>query len=374
MLTRLLDQFKTEFNEYQPHVLQNAFLVVCGLLHCRTVCLYKLRSFVGSYLGNSETQLSSHYKRLTRFFTNEQESDLWQSFLLQGIRLFRLKVDYLILDGTKWKVGQRKYHFQTLSIIYKGVSIPIAWLDIEKLGSSNERERMDLFSQAIERFSLAGKTLIADREYVGSMWFNFLLSKGIDFVIRIRLGDYESQVNREGGPCYDQLMNKALNSKRVYSKLISIGKNSLWFSIKRNRKGSPKDPFIILLSSRAEPVQAYRIYAQRWQIEQCFRHLKSNGFDLQKLGLKNPLKVQLMMALVIFAYCISIHLGMKQWKKVRFKTYPDGTRYREISAFRLGLDLISGWARDKLMFLTFLEHAFKLAMNAYLSPLSIHVQ
>lgn len=374
MLTRLLSQFKTEFNEYQPHVLQNAFLLVCGLLHCRTVCLYKLRGFVGSYLGNPTTQLSSHYKRLTRFFTDQQESDLWQLFLAQGLRLFRLKVKYLILDGTKWKVGQRKYHFQTLSIIYKGVSIPIAWIDIEKMGSSSEAERMALFSEATERFSLRGKTLIADREYVGSKWFNYLLSKGIDFVIRIRLGDYEAQVNREPGPCYDQLMEKALNTKRTYYKRVTIGNASLWFCIKRNRKGSPKDPFVILLSSSAEPAQAYRIYAQRWQIEQCFRHLKSNGFDLQKMGLKKPLKVQLLMAMVVFAYCISIHLGIKQGKKVRFKIYPDGAKYPEISAFRLGIDLIDQTARDKLHFLTFLEQIFKVANNAYLSPFAIHVQ
>ena len=374
MLTQLLSEFRDEFKEYQSHDIINSFVLICGMIHCRTVCLYKLRSFVGRYLGNSTSSLGAHYKRLTRFFCSHREADLWQVFLAQGLSLFRHKVKYLILDGTKWKIGARKYHFQTLSMVYKGLSIPIAWIDLEKMGSSSEAERIALFTQALDWYQLKGKTLLADREYVGTQWFNFLIDKEIDFIIRIRLGDYEKQVNQSAGFSYDQLLAKVSNSNRSYAKTIQLGKGYFSFSVKRNRHQQPFDPYVILLSSTHPPKEAYKIYALRWQIEQCFKHLKSNGFCLEKMGLKDPMKVRLMMAMVIFAYCISVHFGLSHSHKTPLKTYANGKQYPQISVFRLGLDTLDALWNQIDEFIQVIYKCFKFSNRAYLSTFSIHVQ
>lgn len=374
MLTRLLSEFRDEFREYQSHDIINSFVLLSGLIHCRTVCLYKLRGFVGRYLGNRSSSLGAHYKRLTRFFCSHRETDLWQVFLAQGLSLFRLKVSYLILDGTKWKIGQRKYHFQTLSMVYKGLSIPIAWIDIEKMGSSSEAERIALFAQALDWYQLKGKTLLADREYVGVEWFNFLLDKEINFVIRIRLGDYETQVNQTPGLSYDQLLTKTHYSNRSYAKSMKLGQGHFSFSVKRNQHQQTDDPYVILLSSAHKPKDAYRIYALRWQIEQCFKHLKSNGFCLEKMGLKDPMKVRLMMAMVIFAYCISIHFGLSVSHKINIKTYANGKQYPQISVFRLGLDTLDALWNQIDEFIQVIYKCFKFSNRAYSSPFSIHVQ
>ena len=374
MLLTLLSQFKAEFSEYKSHDIQNAFVLICGILIKRTVCLYRLRGFVGNYLGNSSSGLDAHYKRLTRFFCAHRDTNLWRSFLSQGLGLFLGKVEYLILDGTKWSFGTRIYHLQTLSMIYKGVSIPIAWTDIEKMGVSSEAERQSLFEEAMDWCQLKGKTLLADREYIGTKWFNFLLSKGIGLVIRVRLGDYEKAINESAGLSYDELLAKASKGNGTYGKRVTIEGNTYWFCVKRNRKAKPDDPFLLLLSSYHRPKKAAEVYARRWKIEKCFKHLKSNGFNLESVRLQDENKVRLLMALVVFAYCLAIHFGLKHFAKVKLKKYPNGETHPVISVFRWGLDLLELQCNGVAQFYQFLHQQFFEINQRKISQFSIHVQ
>jgi len=86
-----------------------------------------------------------------------------------------LQGDYLILDGTSWRSGKRKFHFLTLCVVYQGIAIPIFWMNLEKIGHSSSEERIRLVKGALRRFDLAYAVLIADREYIGTKWFKYLL-------------------------------------------------------------------------------------------------------------------------------------------------------------------------------------------------------
>ncbi|MBK8534608.1 MAG: transposase [Candidatus Competibacteraceae bacterium] len=58
---------------------------------------------------------------------------------------------------------------------------------LDKRGNSNTQERIDLLAGFIKQFgkiSILG--LLADREFVGEKWFNYLKNEGIDFIIRIK--------------------------------------------------------------------------------------------------------------------------------------------------------------------------------------------
>ena len=74
--------------------------------------------------------------------------------------------------------------------------------------------------------------------------------------------------------------------------------------IVRNRQPDAKEPLLYLLSSLEGKHVIANIYAQRWLIEVCFYHLKSNGFQLEDLGVKQDQRVRLMMALTVFAYVL----------------------------------------------------------------------
>ncbi|MBK8750960.1 MAG: transposase [Candidatus Competibacteraceae bacterium] len=74
-----------------------------------------------------------------------------------------------------------------LAVVYRGLAIPIRWTLLDKRGNSNTQERIDLLAGFIKQFgkiSILG--LLADREFVGEKWFNYLKNEGIDFIIRIK--------------------------------------------------------------------------------------------------------------------------------------------------------------------------------------------
>lgn len=84
-------------------------------------------------------------------------------------------------------------------------------------------------------------------------------------------------------------------------------------------------------------------YAKRWKIEYCFKHLKTNGFNLEDMSLTDLKKIRLMISLVITAYVLAIREGMIQEKnqKVRIIKYKNGDKLPAVSIFRNGLQSIS---------------------------------
>jgi hypothetical protein len=189
---------------------------VLALLHRQTVCLNKLKGCVGMIAGKTQTRANSHYKRLIRFFDDYAGSKLWIDLIRYGVQLLRLDLDYLIINGTSWQRGTDWHHYLTLCIVYQGVAIPIYWIDLAKQGSSNYTERVQLFPQAARHFKLAGKTLLAGWEYIGTERFNFLIDHQIDFVIRSRDRTYFEFIDRTSPAAtkpIEEVINKVLRSK-----------------------------------------------------------------------------------------------------------------------------------------------------------------
>jgi len=93
----------------------------------------------------------------------------------------------LSIDRTNWKFGDKNINILMLGVSYKNVAFPIMFKMLNKRGNSNTSERIALVQDFIDCF---GKDcidcLLADREFVGEQWLNFLNSKGIRYFIRIR--------------------------------------------------------------------------------------------------------------------------------------------------------------------------------------------
>jgi len=81
-----------------------------------------------------------------------------------------------------------------------------------------------------------------------------------------------------------------------------------------------------------------------------FRHLKSNGFDLESLHVEKEYKIRMMMAALVLAYCLAVVYGLKQYKQ-KIKCKKHGSP--EISVFRWGLDK---WQNHLQSFKHFLHH------------------
>lgn len=376
MTIPLDDKFKTIFQNIESHVVKNFLIVAQGIFTSRTTNLNVVKNALPGILENQvTTKVESNYKRLTRFFNLEDcdkkkllESILCFSFFILNLNVRDIK--YLALDGTSWENGEKKIHLLTLSIVINGISIPIWWEELNKKGTSNYNERSELINKACELYKLKGMILLADREYIGEQWFKLLTNKGIGFVIRLKKKIYQSYVDsqRQGNnPSYRHQhhryssMEKQANKKRYancgVSKQIEISGMKLSFVVFKNPKSTADEPLFYYISTLQKKKEIVKAYPIRWSIETCFKHLKSNGFNLESLNFKNGNKIKLMMGIVVFLYAICIKQGLIQYKQIMksdWKNYADGSKTLAVSVFKKGQSFIASKLINLKSFLAFL--------------------
>lgn len=342
MLPPHLRKFSTLYTNYGLGAVKNIWLLVSLLPLARTVNLYKMKDYVGAVLENPHSKADSHYKRLIRFFQDWGESrELLHDLMRHNLRFLRgLGFKTLVMDGTSWKLGEAKVHYLVLSVLVGSVAVPIYWVQLEKIGASSQAERKAMFEQAFSLFDLQGMTLLADREYIGKTWFNFLKKNKIHFVIRLRVGDYFEEVNAVKGRNYEGMLSKCGLKDKLLKRQIFLDGQAFTIIMMPNPKVDAAEPVMIFLTTLPNAVNAAQLYAKRWKIECLFKHLKTNGYNLEDLNLKDANKNLLMMAIVTIAYTLAIREGWKHRNKIPTQRYKDGTQTPEVSIFRAGLAIL----------------------------------
>ena len=358
MLPPHLRKFRDLYDSYGLGAVKNIWLLTCLLPIARTVNLYKMKDYVGGVLEKADTQPASHYKRLIRFFQDWAERQaLLHDLMRQNLRFLRVAgFKTLVMDGTSWTIGETKVHYLILSVLAGSVAVPIYWVQLEKIGASSQEERKAMFEAALSLFDLKGMTLLADREYIGKRWFKFLKENKIHFVIRLRVGDYFEDVNATKGKDYGRMQGKCALKNKLVKKQIFLDGEAYTIVMLPNPKTDADEPVMIFLTTLPNAAKAAELYAKRWKIECLFRHLKTNGYNLEDLNLKDPKKNQLIMAIVTTAYILAIREGWKRRNSIPTQHYADGSEWPEVSIFREGLAILTA---KSYRFLEFLNYVFK---------------
>lgn len=364
----LCEQFKEICLDLPAHALNNLLTVAQCMCLARSTNLAKAKDYVSQVLGYGEenaVQPQSHYRRLIRFFDAatkaEQDGGFYYTLgdaihrISLGVigslpKSKRKKLRVLLLDGTKWEVRGEKVQFLTLALVHQGVALPIYADDLLKAGHSSQAERIAFLKRAGERFDLRNMLLLGDREYVGIEWFKSLhLELGIQFVIRLKKGIYHQPVDQAGGKTWEQMQHKLRRNKKKksVSKLIMLGGVTYRYVITRNPKfgGKDEDEFLFLLTTLSSAKTAISQYSVRWQIEVLFRHLKSNGFDLESTRVEGKYKREVMMQILCLVYLLAIREGLLFYRRCpkakQFKRdYARGVKTLVHSVFRQGLSIL----------------------------------
>lgn len=313
--------------------------IICGLFIVRTINLTQVASAF-----KTEAKEESSYRRVCRFFTDF-------SFDMSGIvllvfRLFPLGDQCtLILDRTNWKWGKTPINILMLSIAYRGIGIPLFWSVLNLEGSSCVKDRVDLLNRVVERLGAGRiKALLADREFIGTQWFSFLIEQKIPFIIRVK---QNSLVNiGENGKLPLGSLRKSLSRKTVVNHPVTLWDLSLYASIEK-RKGAKEQMIVVSNFKFENPLGLYR---RRWEIETMFGCLKTRGFRMEDTHITDPDKIEKMMFVLAVAFCWAYRIGDIRDKKQQIEVKTHGRRAR--SLFREGLNRIrraifSGWARKK---------------------------
>lgn len=336
MISPLTDEVRQSYHDLPAKWLETLWVVVQCIALARTTNLGVLKGYVAQVKGTKKarkTKAESHYRYLTRFF-DVVAYHSGTSFvrilsvisqlslaIIDSLPKSRKRVGrYLLLDGTEWRIRDTKVQFLTLCVLIQNVAIPIAVIDLQKIGHSSQQERMEWFEYLSRRFNFKEMILLADREYIGLQWFKALRTTyGLDFVIRLKKGIYHNFVNAGPGKTRRKMMKKLRRCKRKnhISKRITIDGLPYYYVICRNPKADhpEEDEFIFLLTSLFNRMLAADAYALRWQIEVSFRHLKTNGFNLEDMRVEGPQKRELMFAILNLLFVICIREGEKFYRE-----------------------------------------------------------
>lgn len=330
--TEFIDIFQGFFKGFHKARLKTLLLVVQALASVGSINLVKVATGM-----RTDRAPSSNYRRLQRFIHDIGfDMSCLAPFLL---KLLGLEAPYtLILDRTNWEFGKAKINFLMLSVYGHGWSIPILWTLLPKKGNSNEAERIELLKRFISIFG-KGKiyNLLADREFIGDEWIGYLIEDEIPFDIRIRenmLVEYQGVRTR-----VSRLFRKASIGQSVTIRgMVRMGSNRVYLQGQRIINSKTGNTEYLIVCTYSEPGKSIQRYGERWYIENMFKDMKSNGFQLESTHVTDPGRLSTLMGILAIAYAWMIKIGtwVKKIKPEVFKRKKHGRPAKSI--FRAGIE------------------------------------
>ena len=316
--------------------LHTLMVLIVGLVSARTV---NLSHIAGAFRGPAK--LSSNYRRLQRFFQHVRLDEDWLAKAL--VTMLRLMPPYqLCLDRTNWRLGKTPLNLLVLCIVTKQVRIPILWTILDNNGPSTMAQRQALLERYLKLFGASSiRMLLADREFIGNQWFEFLVENDIPFAIRV--AEHLLVVLESGQVASLASMTRHRSQLRhlpqLRARFMDMDErfaSSLGFAAKRRSDGT-----LIIVATNRDPLTALATYKKRWQIECLFGDTKTRGFNMEDTKLTQPAKLSLLLAVIALAIA---------WAQACAKAVTPGGYipranhgYRRKSWFRTGLDTLRHW-------------------------------
>jgi hypothetical protein len=141
------------------------------------LALYAMRTINLSILATAfsgHAKEASNYKRLQRFLREFEMP--YAELALFIVKLLDVPGPYtLALDRTNWKVGAVDLNILMLSIVYRGVGIPVVWTVLSKAGNSDTSERTTVIEIFLDLFGAQNiACLLGDRIFIRSAEISWL--------------------------------------------------------------------------------------------------------------------------------------------------------------------------------------------------------
>lgn len=361
-----------------------SLLLLCTcLLLARSSNLSKAADWAKKSGGGRE--FSSNYVRFCRFFATGIGHSIQKGVLRAVIRL-SLSSRFgggkcLVIDRTDWQHGALWRNLLVIGLCFEGYLVPLVWADLGARGCSGAEARMQLLEKLADwwpqsQVPLREFPLVGDREFGGEGYLLRLAKMGFSFVMRIKS-------NRQLHPWLnDDLRHRTATARGIRRYLDRYRLKSLEIALEgeylarfvaiKNQSRRDPEPYLYLLTNLGEPAQADQCYQARYTIECCFKHLKTNGFDLENQNLAQVHQVEILMALLALLYTVCVasgiieqHQKLERGRKIKFKTYKNHKKSLDRSLFRAGLTWATGEISAPLGILYFVNELFDCLSIVY---------
>ena len=356
-----------------------ALLFVCTCVLLARSCNLGRASEHGCWSKEGSKRLST-YRRLSRFFATGI-GDLLMLGVLRAVLRLALQSGSaccLAVDRTDWQSGGSWRNLLVIGLSFRGYLIPLVWTDLGHRGNSDAQARLELLDRLAAWWPMdevPPKTfpLVGDREFGGEQWLVEVAKRGFAFVVRLK-------ANRQMCVWLDghirpqkaslRLLRRYLQQKGLHSAEVVIADEYICRLVcLKNNGGRDKEPYLYLLTNLDDVADIGPYYQSRWTVECCFKHLKSNGFDLEGQGFQQTHKVEIIMAVLVLLYAVCVAQGIiqqAQQPKVATKKYRNGKVYRARSLFRLGLEhTLIAWKAIQFCFLNLVNELLRCLSKLY---------
>ena len=332
LITVLHQHFRGDVNLARVKLIS---LFITALCKVKTINYDRLASGF-----DAKANKSSSYRRIQRFMAGFDLPMKIVSTLI--FSLLPEKNDLsLVLDRTNWKFGSKNINILMLGVSYKNVAFPLMFLMLDKRGNSHTKERIELIRKYIDWFGRDTiNCLLADREFVGEKWLEFLNDYRIGYHIRIRNNFmvYSHQKQKEI-PAFWLFNNLKTNEFYHYPKIVRLHGQDCYLSGSKTINREGKMEFLIIVSFN-KPEQAMVSYKKRWQVETLFRALKSSGFNIEDTHVTDLERLGKLFSLTMIAFVWCYKIGDyldENIKRIKIKNHGR----RAVSIFKYGLDYLS---------------------------------
>jgi Transposase DDE domain len=283
--------------------LETLALLITGMIGARTVNLSHIASERGA-----PVKVASSYRRFQRFFQYVTPKEDWAARLI--VALLGLTGRWtLCLDRTNWKIGTKDVNILMLAVITRRHRVPLMWHLIDGAGSSSTAQRIELMERYLALFGAASiKTLLADREFIGSEWLHFLEKNSVPFVIRVK--ERMTVITEDGRRfALASLLRRDRGKRTFRAALPGDGKTGpLWlgFAARRIKGGE-----LLIVAASKDAHHALTAYRKRWSIECLFADTKTRGLNIEDTRLTIARKLSLLLAIVAIALAWSSKTAAK---------------------------------------------------------------
>lgn len=339
-LSSILEQnFETKINRARLKLISMMVLALCKIKTVNYVSL--------SNVFDSNANAESSMRRIQRFMADfDLPMKLISSFIF-GI-LPEKKNLVLVLDRTNWKFGSKNINILMLGVCYKNMAIPIMFKMLDKRGNSDTEERKKLINQFICWF---GKDcidcLLADREFIGHHWLDYLNKNKIRYHIRLRNNFKVFCFDRnEEKPVFWLFNNLKPGECRHHSKVVMINGVMCYVSGTKSVGRDGALDYLIIVSFN-KPEESLEYYQKRWQVETLFKAFKSSGFNIEDTHVTDQKRLEKLFMIVMIALVWCYKIGDYLHENIRPIKIKKHQR-KAFSIFKYGLNYFNNMLNNSL--------------------------
>lgn len=282
---------------------------------------------------SSEGHLNAKIKKIERFLLH-QDID----FIVIGkmiIKLLHLSSSVKIaIDRTNWQFGKKDINFFVAAVVYGNISIPIAWLLLNKKGNSCTQERKQLIEDILKIIPKEKiEIILADREFIGEEWFSYLNTSNLSFAIRVKRNErikHQNGGKMKLGKYFSKMQAREIEAVETAIYDVKIKMTCLQLESEQ----------LFIASNVVIGDEALLTYRRRWSIERSFRSLKTSGFNIEDTHITDLKKLGKLFAIVSMSLAICLIAGQIKNEIKPIKTKKHGRKL--FSLFTYGID----WLKD----------------------------